>query len=54
MSQRERERATNCNCGTIPAFSAVESGVCGEAGFMVDGVEVDEEGEGPGLGEGRE
>ena len=40
----------------MPAFSAVESGVWGEAGFMVEGVVYDDEAaeEGPGLGEGRE
>ena len=38
----------------MPAFSAVDKGVCGEAGLTVDGVYDDEEDEGPGLGEGRE
>ena len=36
----------------MPAFSAVESGVCGEAGLKVDGVLYDDADEGPGLGEG--
>ena len=36
----------------MPAFSAVESGVCGEAGFIVDGVLEEDADEGPGLGEG--
>ena len=44
---------SHCSCGMMPAFSAVDIGVCGEAGFIVDGVLYEEDAdEGPGLGEG--